>query len=1007
MRDQATAIAILGMHRSGTSLFSKTVRSLGVYMGREEEMICPREDNPEGFWELIDIVDFHDRLLKVMSSSWDTTKPLPDFWWELKEVAPFKNELKHIVETHFSNRALWAWKDPRTCLTLPLWKAVLSQLNIQTRYIICLRNPLNVAASLSKRDRFSIEKSLALWTLYTLSSLYHTRDEARVVLHYDHLLESPIEIGQKISKFINIPYNCNEKENVRISPTPELRHGYSTMTDLLQEKKAATFVKELYGFLMESEDEQIVNSLEFIRYIDEKYRFLQEAVYIIDHPKSYRMQIYWADHNGEFSEDKSTYVTSPADGNVIQHTIMIKNDKVTKLRIDPIDDVGYVKITEISASSEKSSLNLFGSGRMEFVHFLSCQGSSQSISGIALNNDPQIVFHDMPPLCGDTILTIALTISDQLNSEIVTMLKQYNTVEIVQHLRSMDARLNSWDQARAEAAEKQREIDSLQSFLVERNQAIAELAEQFEKQLETLELLHNEALKWEKNRNELNYELEQKNAEINQLQKQLKVREGIDLYEQQLQEKQQLIRLKELEIERYQSEIQLYAHSLSWKITKPLRYVGKTVRTAKRVLKRIAKSSLQGYVIRFKNRKGKYLIENKFKWREYVVIVSHTNYLESMGGTEKYIYEQTAHLLQKGIGFIQIFPGKHYNFLDSKTEASYGVIIDGQFNGYYSIGQICGWMVSHSTKLQTMYTHHLLNWQYEDYIRLLNMIQGQGLRHIFFLHDFFVLCSSYHLMYEPDTDDSMKQRLDRRTCIPELTTSNNRPVADICLSCKHYPQLIAWREAIKSILSKADHIVAPSDFVKNTVVSVYDGFANTIASHAHLSLNKQHIVHRSYHDRKIKLAFLGYKMDNKGWALWERLYNNESLWQHYEFHHVGSQENYSKQVIMHSYSFITHGRMAAVDILVNQNIDLVVLWSIVPESYSYTFHEAVAAGVPVLTSPKSGNIAYSINAHPELGKVMRNEEMLLEFLRRVDDVRAYITGDRARYELEYNYLPYD
>lgn len=1006
MRKQPTAIAILGMHRSGTSLFSKVIRSLGVYMGREEDMISPREDNPEGFWELSAIVDFHDRLLKSMSSSWDTTKPLPDQWWMLEGIVPYKEELKRIVEAHFSNRLLWAWKDPRTCLTLPLWKAVLAEMGIQTRYILCVRNPLNVAASLSKRDRFSIEKSFALWTLHTLSGFYYTRDEARMVLRYDQLLESPVEIGQQLSGFIGVSYGEIEQQAVRLSPTPGLRHGNSTKTDLLRESKAPTIVKELYSRLEEEASGNRIDDSTFNDYIDEKYRFLTEALQVIDHPRSYRMQLYWADDAEEFSENKSTYVTITAGRDVVRYAMPFKGSRITKLRIDPIDDIGYVKITNLSASSRGSRLKLLGAHRAELVNFINDHEASESIIGIATNNDPQIVFRDIPPLYSDTTLEVEMSVSFRLDTEIIKVLNEYSSAEIVKSLRSMDARLGAWEQTQQEVAVKQREIESLRALLAERDQAMNELAEQFEKQLETLEMLHNETIKWVTVRKDIDRELELTQYEVDQLRQQLTEHDVTTGQSQELREKLQLIRLKEQEIERYQSEIRLYAGSLSWRVTKPLRFVSRAVRKAKRLLKRMAKSSLQGYVIRLKNRKERFLVGNKFKWREYVLIVSHTNYLQSMGGTEKYIYEQAAHLARKGIGIVQLFPGKDYGFLDNKPDAYYGVVIDGQFSGYYPIGQICGWLVNHSSRLQTMYTHHLLFWQYQDYMHVLRMVKGQGLKSIFFMHDFFALCSSYHMMFEPDTEDSIKQQLERRTCIPKLAKSE-KSIADICLSCKHYPQLSAWREAIQSILADTEHIIAPSDFVKNTAVSVYGGFAEKIRVQAHLTFSKQHIVHKSKPKRKIRLAYLGYKMDNKGWALWERLYNDESLRRHYEFHHVGSQENYSDHVQKHRYSFITHGTMAAVDLLVNQDIDLVLLWSVVPESYSYTFHEAAAAGVPVLTSPKSGNIAYSINVHPELGKVLRNEETLLEFLHRIEDVRVYVAGDRARYDLEYNALPFD
>ncbi len=141
MLARSKAIIILGMHRSGTSLLAKTIQSLGVYLGRDEEMIGPREDNPEGFWEHSEIVGVHEKLLGSLSASWDTTKPLPAEWWLSEEVLPYRTKLKNIVINHFSNHSVWGFKDPRTCLLLPLWKSVFRELDIDPVYIICLRNP--------------------------------------------------------------------------------------------------------------------------------------------------------------------------------------------------------------------------------------------------------------------------------------------------------------------------------------------------------------------------------------------------------------------------------------------------------------------------------------------------------------------------------------------------------------------------------------------------------------------------------------------------------------------------------------------------------------------------------------------------------------------------------------------------------------------------------------------------------------------------------------------------
>ena len=67
-----------------------------------------------------------------------------------------------LIQDQFAEAQMWGWKDPRTCLTLPFWQQLLPNM----RYIICLRNPVDVARSLEQRDSLSAEESSNLWLAY-------------------------------------------------------------------------------------------------------------------------------------------------------------------------------------------------------------------------------------------------------------------------------------------------------------------------------------------------------------------------------------------------------------------------------------------------------------------------------------------------------------------------------------------------------------------------------------------------------------------------------------------------------------------------------------------------------------------------------------------------------------------------------------------------------------------------------------------------------------------------
>ena len=165
------AICILGMHRSGTSVVARAFNLLGAYLGEEKEMLPPVPDNQQGVWERKDIVDFHDRVLAYFSSTWHTFPSLPDCWEKSEEIKPFRKELHTLIKHKFMNYPLWVWKDPRTSVLLPLWKEVLRELGVKLLCVYVVRNPLDVARSLAKRESFPWDKSLGLWFSYNVTAL--------------------------------------------------------------------------------------------------------------------------------------------------------------------------------------------------------------------------------------------------------------------------------------------------------------------------------------------------------------------------------------------------------------------------------------------------------------------------------------------------------------------------------------------------------------------------------------------------------------------------------------------------------------------------------------------------------------------------------------------------------------------------------------------------------------------------------------------------------------------
>lgn len=153
--DRINTYIILGMHRSATSFIGKALKDQGVNMG--EKLLGPSKGNLQGHFENRRFLELNKKILKEAGGSWDNPPPEGAI---IKAGRKFQNEIKEIVRQE--QRKLWGWKDPRTTLTIRLYMPYLEN----PYFIVCFRNPYEVAKSLQKRNGFSLEKGLALATIY-------------------------------------------------------------------------------------------------------------------------------------------------------------------------------------------------------------------------------------------------------------------------------------------------------------------------------------------------------------------------------------------------------------------------------------------------------------------------------------------------------------------------------------------------------------------------------------------------------------------------------------------------------------------------------------------------------------------------------------------------------------------------------------------------------------------------------------------------------------------------
>ncbi len=225
------AVIITGMHRSGTSFFSALLQSSGLDIGRH--LLEARPDNPRGYYENVEFLAFHERLLEAQGIS--------KFGWTIQEPIDvpiqFLDKARNLIQANSSKTQPWGWKEPRTTLFLNFWESQLPN----ARFLFMYRKPWEVIDSLyRRRDDVFLENpefAIDVWTSYNRRLLKFCRQfpEKSFLVHLNQIINDPERIVSLISSRLGIDLHAPNKEiwepdllnqSVSTSQRPALMNTY-------------------------------------------------------------------------------------------------------------------------------------------------------------------------------------------------------------------------------------------------------------------------------------------------------------------------------------------------------------------------------------------------------------------------------------------------------------------------------------------------------------------------------------------------------------------------------------------------------------------------------------------------------------------------------------------------------------------------------------------------------------------------------------------------------------
>lgn len=352
------------------------------------------------------------------------------------------------------------------------------------------------------------------------------------------------------------------------------------------------------------------------------------------------------------------------------------------------------------------------------------------------------------------------------------------------------------------------------------------------------------------------------------------------------------------------------------------------------------------------------LLNNKF-----VLLVHCRNPYLNNAGSENFIMSQVKVFKRMDIDSIIIFPIV-VKQLKMKT---WGCCVNDRYIGTFCSDNLIKEIenVNSLYKCEGVFIHSLLFMDLKELGEIVSFRKQVCL----YLHDFCSCCVQFNL-----------RKNKKEFC------GNALLYDDKCSDCEYYKQSLSHKEKVETFLNNIAvlDVVAPSEFVKTLWVEAFPEYSQRtiVINHKRMLGIYTGNMELLHSDRTIKIAFVGQGIDTKGYDKWlfatEEI--NSSYPGMYSFYHFGTTDQFKEYINNIAVSIVNEGPDAMIKALRSNNIDIVVLFSAAPETYSYTYFESLASNCFVITNNRSGNIAVETKNRSNGIVIENTREALYELL---------------------------
>src|ERR1700689_3396410 len=247
------AIVVLGMHRSGTSALAGVLCGLGA-AAPKKTLMGPHPCNQKGLFEALGLAQAHDEFLAAAGSSWHDWRKFDLQWARSEAAAQYSAKIRTVLTEEFGDEPMIVLKDPRICRFVPYTLSLLADLNVTPVAVLPVRNPLEVALSLQRRDNFAVPKSMMLWLRHVLDAEYFSRSLPRYFLPYEGLLQNWRHHVDRLAEQTDIAWpDHSDRSAAEIDQflTMELYHERATWDETEDHRDVLELARDTYRILMD------------------------------------------------------------------------------------------------------------------------------------------------------------------------------------------------------------------------------------------------------------------------------------------------------------------------------------------------------------------------------------------------------------------------------------------------------------------------------------------------------------------------------------------------------------------------------------------------------------------------------------------------------------------------------------------------------------------------------------------------------------------------------------